>query len=75
MVKKNFTDSKTTEDVYGHGTHVAGIIAGVTNNVIGVAGVGYNSSLMNVKVLGDGGGGAYSWIIEGVIWAADKSQY
>ena len=72
VAAKNFTDSQTTEDIYGHGTHVAGIIAGITNNAIGIAGVAYNASLMDVKVLGDNGGGAYSWIIQGVIWAADN---
>jgi thermitase len=70
--KKNFSDSPTVEDKYGHGTHVAGIAAAATNNKIGIAGMGYNTSLMNVKVLGDGGGGAYSWIIQGITWAADN---
>ncbi len=72
VAKQNFTDSKTTEDVYGHGTHVAGIAAAITNNNTGVAGLGYNASLMNVKVLSDSGGGSYSWIIQGIIWAADN---
>jgi thermitase len=70
--KKNFTDSPTAEDKYGHGTIVAGIAAAITDNGIGIAGVAYNASLMNVKVLGDNGGGSYSWIIEGIIWAADN---
>ncbi len=28
----NFTDSPTTADLYGHGTHIAGIIAASANN-------------------------------------------
>jgi len=68
----NFTDSPTWDDLYGHGTHVAGIAAAVTNNNIGVAGVGYDASLMNVKVLNDSGSGAYSWIANGIVWATDN---
>lgn len=70
--QKNFTDSETVDDIYGHGTHVAGTAAAITNNDTGVAGVGYDSSLMNVKVLGDSGSGLYSWVADGMIWATDN---
>jgi thermitase len=72
VLKKNFTTSTTVEDKQGHGTHVSGIAAAVTDNGKGVAGVGFNSSLMNGKVLGDNGSGAWSWIANGIIWAADN---
>ena len=68
----NFTTSTTVDDVYGHGTHVAGIAAAITNNGIGVAGLSYSATIMNVKVMGDSGSGAYSWIAAGIIWAADN---
>jgi thermitase len=68
---QNFTTSSTADDLYGHGTHCAGIAAAITNNGIGVAGTGYNSSIMDVKVLDDTGSGYYSWIINGITWAAD----
>ena len=54
--RHDFTDSSVgTGDVVGHGTHVAGIAAASTNNAVGVAGVGYDSRLLNVKVLDDSG--------------------
>jgi thermitase len=68
----NFSSSPTVDDVHGHGTHVAGIAAAVTNNGIGVAGLGYSAAIMNVKVMGDSGTGTYSAIASGIIWAADN---
>jgi len=68
----NFTDSATTDDIYGHGTHVAGIAAAVSNNALGVAGLGRDCSIMNVKVLGNSGFGYFSWVAQGVTWAADN---
>jgi len=71
VANANFTFSLTWDDIYGHGTHVAGIAAAATNNGIGVAGVGRNSGLINVKVLGDNGSGYYSWVASGITWAAN----
>ncbi len=68
----NFTSSPTVIDQDGHGTHVAGIAAAATNNNNGIAGTGYNASLLNAKVLDDTGSGYYSWIANGIIWAADN---
>jgi len=74
-LSRNFTTSNTVQDKNGHGTHVAGIAAAKTNNALGVAGVGYNSSLMNGKVLSDNGSGSYSWVANGIIWAADNGAH
>lgn len=68
----NFTTTTNANDLHGHGTHVAGIASASTNNVSGVAGTGYNSVLLNGKVLADDGSGYYSWIANGIIWAADQ---
>lgn len=68
---KNCSDSATLDDLFGHGTHVAGIISANTNNNLGIAGVGYSLSLINAKGLGDTGSGYYSWIANCMIWAAD----
>jgi len=72
VAAQNFTDSPTAEDLHGHGTHVAGTAAAVTNNAVGVAGMDWNARLMNGKVLGDNGSGYYSWVASGITWAADN---
>jgi len=60
------------EDQYGHATHVAGIAATSTNNSIGIAGAGFNSNLIIGKVCNNSGSCPYSWVAEGVVWAADN---
>lgn len=52
-----------------HGTHVAGTIAAVSNNGVGVAGVAYESRVLNVRVLGRCGG-ATSDVLDAIRWAA-----
>jgi subtilisin family serine protease len=63
-------DDDATDDVW-HGTHVAGIAAADTNNAVGIAGVAWNCRILPVKVTDATGDGFYSWIIDGIIWAAD----
>lgn len=55
-------------DDNGHGTHVAGII-GAIDNEIGVIGVGPQADLYAVKVLDRRGSGYLSDVIEGLDWA------
>ncbi|MGY5451491.1 S8 family peptidase [Agarivorans sp. MS3-6] len=52
-----------------HGTHVAGTIAAQTNNNLGVAGVAPNAKIMNLRVLGYGGGTTYD-ISQAILYAA-----
>ncbi|MFN8410852.1 MAG: S8 family peptidase [Anaerolineales bacterium] len=59
------------QDDNGHGTHVAGIAAAVSNNGTGVAGVSWGARIMPVKVLTAAGGGTFGNIAAGIIWAAD----
>jgi len=52
-----------------HGTHVAGIASAATNNGDGVAGVGWKTRIMPVRVLGHGGGTLYD-VAQGIYFAA-----
>lgn len=56
-------------DLNGHGTHVAGIAAAVTDNGVGVAGMDWQARIMPVRVLDDEGGGYSSDITGGIRWA------
>ncbi|WP_438435246.1 S8 family serine peptidase [Gorillibacterium sp. sgz500922] len=58
-------------DDNGHGTHVAGTIAALDNE-IGVVGVAPNADLYSVKVLDASGNGTYGQIIQGIEWAIEN---
>ena len=55
-----------------HGTHVAGTVAAVTNNGVGVAGTAPEAKVVPVRVLGRGGG-YDSDIADAVVWASGGS--
>ena len=57
------------DDDHYHGTHVAGTI-GALDNDIGVVGVAPGARLWAVKVLNKNGSGWSSWIIAGIDWVA-----
>ncbi len=71
IAEVNFTDSPTANDIYGHGTHIAGIIAAAAHNGVGIAGLANDCRLMNVKVADDHGVFYSSAAAKGVIWAVD----
>lgn len=62
-------NNNNTLDTHGHGTHVAGTIAGVRNN-FGVTGIAYDAKIMSVKVLGNEGGSSLS-IAQGIYYAVN----
>ena len=57
-------DDSDPMDGHAHGTHVAGTIAGVGDNGVGVTGVNWHARIMALKFLGDAGSGATSDAIE-----------
>ncbi|WP_327370879.1 S8 family peptidase [Streptomyces sp. NBC_01217] len=70
---ENFTDSDTTDDRQGHGTHTISTVGGTGAASGGKKkGVAPGADLLAGKVLNDGGSGAESWIIAGMQWAVDQ---
>lgn len=61
------------DDGNGHGTHVAGTIGAIDNN-IDVVGVAANATLVAVRVLDNSGSGSYSWVIAGVDYVASAAS-
>ncbi len=74
-LSRNFVRAEPNrgEDVFGHGTHVAGIIA-ARNNDIDVVGVVPGNPVISVRVLDATGSGLISEIIAGVDYVASIAR-
>lgn len=59
------------QDLNGHGTHVAGIVAAAANE-IGTVGAAPQASIMPIRVLDANGAGSDAAIAEGIRWAVDN---
>ncbi|MET0647462.1 MAG: S8 family peptidase [Pyrinomonadaceae bacterium] len=69
VYSKDFTGEGRTDDPFGHGTHVAGIVGG--NGRIARAesiGVAPNANLINLRVLNKMGTGRVSYILAALDW-------
>ncbi|WP_233555469.1 S8 family serine peptidase [Pontibacter oryzae] len=66
-------DNNVTDDTpwKGHGTAVAGVAAAATNNGLGIAGTGYNSKFLPLKVFSSYANGAFGGY-EAIVYAANK---
>jgi thermitase len=71
VLRANFSGAATNEDKYGHGTHVAGIVA-ASHNSFGVAGVCPGCTILAGKVLDDRGIGSSSGLANGINWAVSN---
>ena len=60
------SEATTSDDIVGHGTHVAGTIAGQDQ------GISRSTNIISVKVMNDNGGGSVGDIAEGITWAIDQ---
>ncbi len=58
-------------DQQGHGTHVAGTVAALAGNGIGVAGVAPGAHVLPIRVLNSSGSGSDSTIAQGFDYAGD----
>lgn len=67
---KKYDPTKYSDD-NGHGTHVAGTVAALDNE-IGVIGMAPEAWLYAVKVLDRTGSGYLSWVIGGIQWSIEQ---
>jgi serine protease len=63
-------DDPHPNDIFGHGTHVAGTIAQATHNRRGAAGVAYGARIMPLRVLDSDGSGDSAAIARAIRYAA-----
>ncbi len=66
-------DADISKDGNGHGTHVAGTV-GAIDNQVGVVGVAAGVKVVPVKVLNSRGSGSYSGVIAGVNFVAANAS-
>ena len=74
VYEANFTDSPSPDDVFGHGTQVAFVVAGGMHALGEKSGVSPGASIMNIKVISDEGLGSDESIILGIDKVCDLAE-
>jgi serine protease AprX len=74
VYEENFTESPAPDDVFGHGTQVAFMVAGGLHAVGEKAGVSPGASIFNIKVVNDEGLGTDESIILGMDRVCDLAE-
>jgi len=59
-------------DDNSHGTHVAGLVAAVADNGIGIAGINWKARILPVKVFQSSGRGDVATITQGIVYAVEN---
>jgi serine protease AprX len=77
LASVNFADQRLASDPGGHGTHIAGVIAGNGNRSGGeFVGIAPQANIVDVRVLGSLGSGRISSVIRGIEWViAHRAVY
>jgi len=69
LASVNFADQRSVADPGGHGTHVAGIIAGNGTRSAGeFVGIAPEANIVDVRVLSSTGSGRISSVVRGIEW-------
>lgn len=74
VYEANYSGSPSADDVFGHGTQVAFVVAGGMHALGEKAGVSPGASLMNIKVINDEGIGTDEGIILGIDRVCDLAE-
>ena len=77
LASVNFADQRSVADPGGHGTHVAGIIAGNGTRSAGeFVGIAPEANIVDVRVLSSTGSGRISSVVRGIEWVlAHRATY
>ena len=81
-VSKGFVESFSNDgiDDYGHGTHVAGLIAGTGDTSFAqgydeyIAGIAPDADIINLRVLDESGAGRTSYVLDAIDWVLEHHE-